>query len=76
MCGRSLFYPTNYKINTERQKYLTERRNITSNIELGVYPFKDIKLSRADIEWLVMTHNDGRGPMTERIAARARGVDL
>ena len=29
----------------------------------GVYPFKDIKLSRADIEWLLAMHEGGRGPV-------------
>src|SRR5438270_13052856 len=54
---------TEPEIDMKRQKYLTERRNITPDIELGIYPFRDIKLSRADIEWLLTTHEDGRGPV-------------
>lgn len=67
---------TEPEIDEKRQKCLAERRNIAPNVEQGIYPFKDIKLSRADVEWLTMTQDDGRGPVTERIAARVRGVDL
>ncbi len=58
-------YPwrTEPDIDVERQKYLTERRDITPNIDEGIYSFKDIKLSRADVEWLLATHDNGRGPI-------------
>jgi len=71
------------EINTERQKYLAERLRIIPNIEQGMYPFKDIKLSRADIEWLLATHEEGRGPIDwsderqrERLGLDLRGADL
>jgi Pentapeptide repeats (8 copies) len=51
------------EIDTVRQAFLTERRSITPDIKQGVYPFKDIKLSRADVEWLLATHENGRGPV-------------
>src|SRR5713101_7347491 len=54
---------TEPEIDAERQKYLAERRSITPDIEQGIYPFKDIKLSRADVEWLLATHENGRGPV-------------
>ncbi len=41
---------TEPEIDIERQKYLTERRTITPNLEQGIYPFKGIKPSRADVE--------------------------
>lgn len=44
------------EIEVERQRYLAERRSITPKIEEGIYPFKDIKLTRADVEWLLATH--------------------
>src|SRR5881227_2348314 len=47
---------TEPEIDVERQKYLAARRNIQPNIEQGIYPFKDIKLSRADVEWLLAIH--------------------
>ena len=74
---------TEPEINTERQKYLAERRSITPDIQQGIYPFKDIKLSRADVEWLLSTHENGRGPVDwsdeeqrEREGLDLRGADL
>jgi uncharacterized protein YjbI with pentapeptide repeats len=70
-------------IETGRQNYLAERRNIIPDIKQGIYPFKDIKLSRADVEWLLSTHENGRGPVVwsdeiqrERIGLDVRGADL
>ena len=74
---------TEPEIDMERQKYLAERRNISPNIEQGIYPFKDIKLSRADVEWLLATHENGRGPVdwndssqNKREGIDIRGADL
>lgn len=56
---------TEPEISPERQAYFAERRAITPDIEQGIYPFNDIepKLTRADIEWLLATHDGGRGPV-------------
>ncbi len=51
------------EIDEERQRYLIERRSIIPNFETDIFPFKNIKLSRADVEWLLATHEDGRGPV-------------
>jgi hypothetical protein len=51
------------EIDTERQLYLAERGAIAPDIESGIYPFKDIRLSRADVEWLLAAHENGRGPV-------------
>ncbi len=69
---------TEPEIDAERQKYLAERRNIAPVIEHGVYPFKGIKLSRADIEWLLATHEQGKGRVDWRdVQQRTReGLDL
>lgn len=74
---------TEPEIDPERQQYLSERRNITPNIEQGLYPFKDVKLTRADIEWLLATHEEGRGPIfwssdnnRNRVGLDLRGADL
>jgi uncharacterized protein YjbI with pentapeptide repeats len=66
------------EIDTKRQKYLAERRVIPPDIERGIYPFKGVKLSRADIEWLLATHENGRGPVDwQDIRQRTReGLDL
>src|SRR5436305_12334719 len=69
---------TEPEIDAERKKYLTERRNINPNIEEGIYSFKNIKLSRADVEWLLAVHESGRGPVNwddERQWER-EGIDL
>jgi uncharacterized protein YjbI with pentapeptide repeats len=74
---------TEPEIDTERQKYLDERRAIVPDIKQGVYPFKDVKLDRADVEWLLATHENGRGPVNwndekqrERKGLDLRGADL
>ncbi len=78
------------EINVERQQYLTERRGVAPDIRKGVYPFKDIQLVRADVEWLLATYESGgmRGPLnhfdpSQRIrkgldlrGANLRGCDL
>lgn len=71
------------EIDVKRQKYLAERRNIKPDIIKSIFPFKDIKLSRADVEWLLATHEGGRGPVDwsdenqrERKGLDMRGADL
>ncbi|HLX56312.1 MAG TPA: pentapeptide repeat-containing protein [Ktedonobacteraceae bacterium] len=69
---------TEPEIDTERQEYLARRRAIPPDIKQGIYPFKDIKLSRADIEWLLATHDNGRGPVDQYDESQRerRGLDL
>lgn len=71
------------EIDTQRQKILAEHLAITPDIQRGMYPFKDVKLTRADIEWLLITHQDGRGPIDwsdmqqrECMGLDLRGADL
>src|SRR5256886_3716953 len=71
------------EIHAERQQFLAERLATTPDIKQGIYPFKDIKLTRADIEWLLATHENGRGPVDwadqqqrERLGLDLRGADL
>ena len=54
---------TEPEIDAERQKYLAERRSIEPDVVTGIYPFRGIRLSRADVEWLLATHDNGRGPV-------------
>src|SRR5436305_9678554 len=51
------------EIDFERQTFLTQRLAIQPDIQRGIYPFKDVKLGRADVEWLLTTHEEGRGPI-------------
>src|SRR5215831_20845585 len=70
---------TEPEIDTERQAYLDSRRAIKPNMRQGIYPFKDVKLSRADVEWLLATHHDGRGPLFFEVPPEGphmRGLDL
>jgi uncharacterized protein YjbI with pentapeptide repeats len=71
---------TEPEISQERQEYLAERRNTEPDYKQGIFPFKDIKLSRADLEWLLATHNNGQGPLTFEYNSQglqqARGLDL
>lgn len=69
---------TEPEIDDEQKKYLDQRRKITPDIEKGIYPFKDIKLSRADVEWLLTTHENGRGPVdwTDQSQRNREGLDL
>jgi uncharacterized protein YjbI with pentapeptide repeats len=69
---------TEPEIDAERQKYLDERRQITPDMKEGVYPFKDIKLTRADVEWLLATHENGRGPVdwSDSGQRTREGIDL
>lgn len=54
---------TEPEIDAGRQKQLALYRASVPNIEQGIYPFKGVKLSRADVEWLLATHENGRGPV-------------
>ena len=51
------------EIDYERQKYLAGRRQNRTKYRTRHYPFKDVKLNRADVEWLLVTHENGRGPL-------------
>lgn len=44
-----------------RQSYLAERRAVPPDIIQGVYPFGAVSLTRADVEWLLATHDSGLG---------------
>jgi hypothetical protein len=74
---------TEPEIDAPRQAELTTHREITPDILRGISPFKGMKLRRADIEWLLATHEDGRGPVNyhdenqrDRVGLDLRGADL
>lgn len=77
------------EIDSERQRFLSERRMINPDVRKGKYPFRDqngsIELHRADLEWLLATHeSDGVvGPVEwaneqhqHRTGLDLRGADL
>jgi hypothetical protein len=53
---------TEPEIDAKRQAELSKCRDIIFDIKHNIYPFKDMKLSRADVEWLLAMHENGRGP--------------
>ncbi|HEY7341903.1 MAG TPA: pentapeptide repeat-containing protein [Ktedonobacterales bacterium] len=77
------------EISEARRAYLAERRAIAPNIAKGIYPFREehgsITLTRADVEWLLATHESGgqTGPVEwddpahhKRSGLDLRGADL
>ncbi len=75
---KGLPWRTEPEISLDRQEYLTHCLSIVPDIEKGIYPFRDIKLNRADVEWLLTTHENGRGPIDwNDVSQRSRvGLDL
>jgi hypothetical protein len=71
---------TEPEIDVERQAFLTQRRTIEPDIKKGIYPFQGIKLSRADMEWLLATHESSgmRGPVDwkDESQRERKGLDL
>jgi len=69
---------TEPEITLKRQKELTQCRTIVPNVEQGIFPFKGVKLDRADVEWLLATHEHGQGPIKWSDAGQRErmGVDL
>ena len=75
---------TEPEVESERRAYLAARRAVTPDIEHGIYPFRDesgsIKLTRADVEWLLATHEDGRfiGPVdwSDKKQRVRQGLDM
>jgi uncharacterized protein YjbI with pentapeptide repeats len=66
-----------------RQTLLAERRSVAPDVRANAYPFARMSLTRADVEWLLATHENGRGPVTwddptqrERTGLDLRGADL
>lgn len=66
------------EIGKKRQAELKQRLAIVPDIERGIYPFRGIKLSRADVEWLLATHDNGQGPViwNDETQSQREGIDL
>jgi len=69
---------TEPEIPLARQKELSKHLAIVPNIEKGLYPFKGMHLSRADVEWLLAAHENGRGPVdwSDEKQRNRKGLDL
>jgi uncharacterized protein YjbI with pentapeptide repeats len=72
------------EIGGNRKDYLAQRLAAPTSVEKGIYPFRDengsIKLTRADVEWLLAELRDGpfSGPIdwNDRAQRHRSGVDL
>src|ERR1019366_1757580 len=75
---KGLQWRTEPEIDAKRQEELSKHRIIDPDIDEGIYPFKGMKLSRADIEWLLVTHENGCGPIDwgDESQRERRGLDL
>src|SRR5438105_4841527 len=72
-------------ITSERQAWLDQCRKVVPDIGQSIYPFRGVKLTRSDVEWLLATHEGGIGPVewpqdelneTSRVGLDLRGADL
>jgi len=54
---------TEPEISNARREELAAGYAVPPDIEKGIYPCRGIKLSRADVEWLLATHQKGQGPV-------------
>jgi uncharacterized protein YjbI with pentapeptide repeats len=48
------------EIPEERQRELSARRHLSLDLDSGIVPFQGLRLNRADVEWLLATH-ESRG---------------
>ena len=69
---------TEPEIGVKRQEELSSRRVLVPDIERGLYLLKGMQLSRADVEWLLATHENGRGPVdwSDEHQRQREGLDL
>lgn len=69
---------TEPEISDERQKELARCRSVAVDVEKGIYPFKGQTLDRADVEWLLARHDNGRGPVdwSDENQRKREGLDL
>jgi uncharacterized protein YjbI with pentapeptide repeats len=80
---QQLPWRTEPEIIPERQEQLVRRLKTATDVKRGIYPFKGIKLSRADVEWLLARYMKNgesttmRGGEEERLwGLDLRGADL
>src|SRR5579884_1315847 len=58
-----LSWRTEPEIPLARQQELAQYLAISPDFRQNIYPFRGVRLTRADIEWLLVQHDDGRGPV-------------
>lgn len=61
--ARGQLWRSEPEIPEARQRALARQRRVQPDVTRGAYPFAGMRLSRADVEWLLATHDGERGPV-------------
>jgi uncharacterized protein YjbI with pentapeptide repeats len=66
------------EIPLDRQQFLQGKLDAARDSRYRIYPFQGVPLNRADIEWLLAVHDNGKGPVHWDDASQQhrRGLDL
>jgi uncharacterized protein YjbI with pentapeptide repeats len=69
---------TDPEVDSTRRRQLEAYLAVAPNPRQGTYPFRGVRLSRADVEWLLATHENGKGPVDwqDETQLRRKGLDL
>jgi uncharacterized protein YjbI with pentapeptide repeats len=67
---------TEPEIRPERQAELEKCCALVPDVEKGIYPFKGMKLNRADVEWLLATHEGGPVHWSDEKERVREGLDV
>ncbi len=67
---------TEPEIRLERRTELGKRRALVPDVEKGIYPFKGMELERADVEWLLATHDGGPVKWSDETERGREGLDV
>src|SRR5947199_10177794 len=69
---------TEPEIGLARQEQLARCLATSPDIRRGIYPFRGMKLNRADVEWLLVTQENGRVPTAagDGQQQKRQGLDL
>src|SRR5690349_6142189 len=65
-------------ISPDRVQELQSRLQIAADPMNSVFPFRDVTLTRADVEWLLVNHDNGEGPVdwSDSSQRNRQGLDL
>src|SRR5947209_5622792 len=76
--AKGQFWRSEPEISDARKEYLNLCRLIEPNLIWGFFPFQSVRLARADVEWLLETHENGLGPIDwdDKDQHSRRGLDL
>src|SRR5260370_19424630 len=67
---------TEPEIIPESEKEREKCRALVPDVEKGIYPFKGMKLERADVEWLLATHEGGPVKWSDEKEREREGLDV